>query len=153
MAVTVTVESVAVLLRDSDKTEPAGDCSVEEVVKVLSEGKGVGGGVVMIDCESVSWDPTTLVTDETPGTVTEPTSSKETIVSAVASGTVVATEVAVPSLTWISTMLAVTVASGALGSRYMPAFLRGNEGLFAASPPTMARLWKSERLMVRVGIA
>ena len=90
--------SVAVLLRALDNTEPAGLRSVDEVVKV-SDGKGVGGGVVITDCESVSTGSTTLLIEETPGTVTEPRSSRETTVSAVARGTVAAAEVAVPSLT------------------------------------------------------
>lgn len=57
------------------------------------------------------------MTSEIPGTVRDPTSDKETTASVVAAGTSVTLDVVVPSLTLISTTLAVIVSSGALGRR------------------------------------
>ena len=112
VAVTVTVWSsvveapviVEVPFNASERTDPAGVRSEDVVANVK-------GGVVIDPCdESVE-----LV--EIPGTVNEPTSDSETTVPDVAAGTSVTTEVVVPSLTLISTTLAVTVASGARGRR------------------------------------
>ena len=68
------------------------------------------------------------VAPEIPGTVTEPRSETVTTAPVVAAGTSVTLEVVVPSLTLTSMTLAVTVASGARGRRYIPAFLRGRTG-------------------------
>ena len=118
IAVTVTVCSdVAVLeivlLRASDRPVPRGFKLVED-----SEGRGVGGGVVITDCESVVMDPTALVSDDMPGTVTATlTPGRDTTVSPAVTATVKAVEVPVPSSTLIWTAFAVTVASGARGKR------------------------------------
>ncbi len=126
VAVTVTVrsvlvvvsENVVVLFRASEKTEPAGLSSAVELVDESSELRGVGGGVDNVSWEeSVALPPTTLVVSEIPGSVKEPTFDRDTTASVVAAGTSVTFEVVVPSLTLISTTLAVTVASGALGRR------------------------------------
>jgi hypothetical protein len=66
------------------------------------EVEDVGGGVVMVSCDESEMVVTTrLVTSETPGTVREPISGRETTVPVVAAGTSVIFDIEVPSLTLI----------------------------------------------------
>jgi len=112
VAVTVTVWSslveapvlVKVPFDESERADPTEPRPEEDVVDVK-------GGVVIVPCDE------SVLLVEIPGTVSEPTSDRETTVPDVAAGTSVTLEVVVPSLTLISTTLEVTVASGARGRR------------------------------------
>ena len=145
VAVTVTVRSNEVVvgidivpLTSERGREIVLELDIDDVIiDPSSDVDGVAGGEVIVSwVESVALPVMMVEFDETPGMVTDtavrvPTSVKETTAPVVATGTSVTTEVTVPSLTFTSTTLAVTVASGARGKRYMPAFLRGNTGLAA----------------------
>jgi hypothetical protein len=107
----VTVDSVddpanVPLLRVSESTDPV--ALEEPLPEAESGGKSERESVI---------DASELVADETAGTVSDPKSSKDTTVSAVAAGIVVAADVAVPSPTLISTTVVVAVASGTRGTR------------------------------------
>jgi hypothetical protein len=161
VAVTVIVRSVLVGGVDivpfeaSDKVEKMDE---EVIVEVSSGGNGVVTGDVIVCCDESVALPMTVVSFDMPGMVTDiavviaPTSVRETTAPVVAAANSVTLETLVPSFTLTSTTLAVTVASGALGNRYIPAFLRGKTGRGACwySPNTL-RLWKSDKLIVRVG--
>ena len=139
MAVTVTVfcadvllvsrNDVVLLLNDSLMMDPA---ELDAVVAVMAEPSVVWLPVAEVEavCEPeviVCWDDSAvlplaaLLVPETPANVTdtdaEAPADTATTVADVPAVTSVSFEVEVPSLTLISTTLAVTVASGALGRR------------------------------------
>jgi hypothetical protein len=136
VAVTVTVRSeelveygrmVVPLVGPSESSEPV--VLTSELV-VVDPSAGVVEDeireVVLVMCmeESVTVPVVESVVPVSPGTetetVAEPTFGNDTIVPEGAAVTSVTLETEVPSFTLISTTLAVTVASGALGRRYMP---------------------------------
>lgn len=137
MAVTVTVRSavmvepgriVVPLVGPSERSEPVVLASevvvVDPSVAVVEEDEIREVVLVMWVEESVTAPLVESLAPVSPGTVTEtvaePAFDIDTTVPEGAAVTSVTLETEVPSFTLISTTLAVTVASGALGRRYMP---------------------------------
>lgn len=107
---------VVVLLRVSDRrVSERVNSDEDELVMSVSEGRGVGAGVVRGSSEGSAVGVTMAEASVMGGTVNEPTSERETTAPVGSAGTSVILEVVVPSLTLISMTLAVTVASGARG--------------------------------------
>ena len=113
-----------------------------------SDGRGVGGGVVITDCESVVIDPTALVSDDMPGTVTATlTSGRDTMVSPAVMATVKACGSASPIVD--------IDLDGICGH----SSIRGSWKKINASIPALQRRrrsagrLKSDRLIVLVGTA
>lgn len=127
VAVTVTVRSPEVVSEAVVVPLVGGmvvcDVVNDEVIVDVSPTGGVVTGDVMVPWDESVALPVTTVPFEIPGMVTEtavvidPTSVKETTAPVVATGTSVTFDVDVPSFTFTSTTLAVTVASGARGRR------------------------------------
>jgi len=169
VVVTVTVRSVVelsskaldVLLTASENTDAVELRSVTVLEReMVSDGAAVGGEVVSADADrpegadtdrSEGTELATLVAEDRPGRVTVPTSDRDTTVPVDAAEISVATVVVVPSLTLISTTLAVTVASGARGRRFTPAFRRGIIGRPCCCSAAYAdRRWTFHRFIVFV---